>query len=93
MGKIYGAQPVTLVDQSGNNYSAGSPGTGSTVIYGAKPVVLVDQSGNTYSASPWVGVPATATSTGTTGQLAEDGTYLYVCTATNTWMRTALSTF
>lgn len=90
---IYGATPVTLVDASGNNYSAGTPGVGSTVIAGASPVVLVDQNGNTYTASPWTTVPATATSTGTTGQLAEDGTYLYVCTATNTWKRTALTTF
>lgn len=90
---IYGAAPVTLVDGSGNNYAAGTPGVGSTVIYGAKPVVLVDSSGNTYSASPWVSVPATSSSPGKVGQLAEDANYLYVCTATNTWMRTALTTF
>lgn len=93
MANIQGALPVTLVDGAGNNYSAGSPGVGSTVIAGARPVMLVDPSGHTYSASPWVGVPASATAAGTTGQLAEDGGYLYVCTATNTWMRTALATF
>lgn len=38
-------------------------------------------------------VPATATSTGVRGQLASDDTHLYVCTATDTWKRVALSTF
>ena len=38
-------------------------------------------------------VPATATSTGTTGQIAYDNDYVYICTATNTWRRAALSTW
>jgi hypothetical protein len=38
-------------------------------------------------------VPATATSTGTAGQIAWDATFIYVCTATNTWVRAALSTW
>jgi hypothetical protein len=37
--------------------------------------------------------PASPTDTGTVGQVAFDGTYWYVCTATNTWMRTQLSTW
>lgn len=37
--------------------------------------------------------PATATSTGTAGQIAWDANFFYVCTATNTWKRTALSTW
>jgi len=40
-----------------------------------------------------VAVPATATSTGVPGQWAADANYHYVCTATNTWKRTALSTW
>ena len=35
-------------------------------------------------------IPSTATSTGVAGDLKSDGTYLYVCTATNTWKRTQL---
>lgn len=42
---------------------------------------------------PSTTVPATATSTGTTGQIAWDAGYIYVCTATNTWVRTALTTW
>jgi hypothetical protein len=38
-------------------------------------------------------VPASATSTGSTGQVAADGAYWYYCSAPNTWVRTALSTW
>jgi len=38
-------------------------------------------------------VPASATAAGTTGQIRFDGLYMYVCTATNTWKRVALSTW
>lgn len=37
--------------------------------------------------------PASASATGTTGQIAWDSNYVYVCVATNTWKRTALSTW
>jgi hypothetical protein len=37
--------------------------------------------------------PATSSSTGTTGQISWDSQYVYVCIATNTWKRTALSTW
>lgn len=35
-------------------------------------------------------VPATASSTGTKGQIAYDLSYIYVCVATNTWKRSSL---
>jgi hypothetical protein len=38
-------------------------------------------------------VPATATSTGTTGQVAFDSNYIYYCVATNTWKRSPLTTW
>lgn len=40
-----------------------------------------------------VAAPATSTSTGTAGQMAYDSGFIYVCTATNTWVRAALTTF
>jgi hypothetical protein len=40
-----------------------------------------------------VPVPATSTSAGTAGQVAASSTFLYLCVATNTWRRVALSTF
>lgn len=35
----------------------------------------------------WVAVPATLSSAGTAGQLAYDSSYLYLCYATNAWMK------
>jgi hypothetical protein len=40
-----------------------------------------------------VAVPASATSAGTAGQIAYDDSYLYVCVATNTWLRTPIATW
>ena len=37
--------------------------------------------------------PASATATGTAGEICWDASYVYVCTATNTWKRTAISTW
>ena len=41
----------------------------------------------------WSTVPASASATGTSGQIAYDATYLYVCVATDTWVRTPLTTW
>jgi len=38
-----------------------------------------------------VAAPATAGAAGTKGQWAQDGTYIYLCTATNTWVRAAVA--
>ena len=40
-----------------------------------------------------VAAPATATSTGKAGQVAYDGSYFYVCSAANTWLRVAIATW
>jgi hypothetical protein len=37
--------------------------------------------------------PATASDTGVAGDIRYDADYIYVCTATNTWKRTAISTW
>ena len=39
------------------------------------------------------GTPASATATGTTGEIQWDSSYIYVCIATNTWKRVAISTW
>ena len=41
----------------------------------------------------WAAAPASASATGTAGQIAYDADYLYVCTATDTWRRVAHSTW
>lgn len=38
-------------------------------------------------------VPASASATGSQGQIAWDTSYIYVCTATNTWKRVAIATW
>lgn len=38
-------------------------------------------------------VPATASSAGVPGEMRSDGSHLYICTATNTWVRVAVATF
>lgn len=37
--------------------------------------------------------PASSAAAGTAGQMTADASFIYVCTATNTWKRAALSTF
>ena len=37
--------------------------------------------------------PASASATGTTGSIVADANYIYVCTATDTWKRVAISTW
>lgn len=39
------------------------------------------------------GAPASATSTGSAGEIKWDSNYIYVCVATNTWKRVAISTW
>ncbi|BAQ02843.1 putative structural protein [Klebsiella phage K64-1] len=57
--------------------------------YGADPTSATD--GNILSVK--VSVPSTATSTGIVGQWAADDTYLYICTAANTWKRVSINTW
>lgn len=38
-------------------------------------------------------VPTSSTSTGTPNQVATDGAFIYICTASNTWRRAPLSSF
>jgi hypothetical protein len=40
-----------------------------------------------------VAAPASATSAGIAGQIATDASYIYVCTATNTWKRVAIASW
>lgn len=49
-------------------------------------------SGNTINV-PTTRTPASASATGTAGDICWDSSYIYVCVATNTWKRTAISTW
>ena len=47
----------------------------------------------TYSQAYQNQTPASASATGTAGTIVYDSSYLYVCVATNTWKRVAISTW
>ncbi len=53
----------------------------------------VDVSGVTGEITLEGSAPASATSSGTAGDIRYDANYLYVCVATNTWKRSALTTW
>lgn len=64
-------------------------GIGSTVLY-----IDCEVNGNIFGEITLAGTaPATASSTGIAGQIRYDANYLYVCVATDTWKRTALTTW
>lgn len=46
---------------------------------------------NVAAFSNFIAAPATAVSTGTPGQVAYDSTHLYLCVATNSWVRVAMA--
>lgn len=46
-----------------------------------------------YENTAMVSVPASASAAGDVGQIAQDGSYLYVCTAQDTWKRVAIATW
>lgn len=52
-----------------------------------------DTVANSYPLGLKVGVPASAAATGTPGHWAADSSYIYVCIATDTWMRAAIATW
>jgi hypothetical protein len=86
-----GARPFILfinsterlrVDASGNLLIG-------TSTPGASKLVVNDDSIQINTAK----TPASASATGTTGQIAWDASFVYVCTATDTWKRAALATW
>jgi hypothetical protein len=56
-------------------------------------IVSVTLGGGGGSGLTWSSVPASATATGTAGQIAYDKFFQYTCVATNTWRRAAMSTW
>ena len=62
-----------------------TPGTGTfSTLTGTTLIVGTGTSG---------GAPATSSSAGAVGQIAWDSTYIYVCVATNRWVRATLGTW
>jgi hypothetical protein len=64
---------------------------GNAGIYNNQPRATLDVGGTFRIQTGHA--PATSTSTGVAGQIAWDTNYVYVCVATNTWKRSALTTW
>lgn len=73
-------------------------GTSDISLPGVDQSGTQDTSGNAATATVATRVsdttaPATATDTGTAGEVRYDSSFIYVCVATDTWVRAALSTW
>lgn len=79
-GNLY----LGIFNDDGN---AANVDTGNSYIFGNGSALT--------GVATWVGLPANATANGTPGQMAyaAGNSYLYVCTAANTWLRANLSTW
>jgi hypothetical protein len=71
------------IDSSGRLLVGGSPDSGGALLQVFGDRIRIGTAKT----------PASATATGTTGEIAWDANYIYVCTATNTWKRTAIATW
>ena len=69
------------------NPLGGNVGIGTT-----SPTTLLDVNADTVRVRT-ARTPASASATGATGEICWDANYIYVCTATNTWKRTAIATW
>lgn len=78
---------LIFVDTNGGSDSIVTEQDGANYKY-----TIPDAGGNA-SFVMLVSAPVNSTDSGTTGNVAYDGSYWYVCTAPNTWVRTALATW
>ncbi|MGE0231417.1 MAG: hypothetical protein AB7O39_03230 [Flavobacteriaceae bacterium] len=78
-----------------NGISKGMVGLGNAdnTADADKPVSTAQQTALDGKLNTWSSVPASASDTGTAGQIARDADYVYVCVATDTWKRAALTTW
>jgi len=78
-----GASEVFRIDSSGRHLVGGSADSGGALLQVFGDRIRIGTAKT----------PASATATGTTGEIAWDANYIYACTATNTWKRTAIATW
>jgi len=77
---------------NGDNERARIDSSGRVGIGISSPTTLLDVNADTVRVRT-ARTPASASATGATGEICWDANYIYVCTATNTWKRSALSTW
>lgn len=87
MGGSSSAYAFKIMDSAGNQPFDFNGSNGRTTLYRAS---VTDPTGFIISSS---NTPASAGAIGAAGTICWDSNYLYVCTATNTWKRAALSTW
>jgi len=70
----------------------GIPSNGQTLVWdgATSQFILGDITGKKITNTA---APTSATDTGSTGEIRYDSSYVYVCTATNTWVRSPLNTW
>jgi hypothetical protein len=93
----FAAHPAAALALSGAAGAAGAAGAkgdkGDTGAAGAAGATGPQGPAGAAGGIAWVSVPSSPTASGTAGDLARDSSYLYACTATNTWRRTPLSSW
>jgi hypothetical protein len=93
---MIGYRTSPLADSQTNQIVIGHDAIGlgsNTTVIGNSSTTITGLYGNIRLVSGMGTAPASATATGTTGDIAVTAGFIYVCTATNTWVRTALTTW
>ncbi len=87
-----GSAGLTLANSAGTTVLTlgAGVGTGVTAAGGVNITGNLAVTGDTVIATE---TPASASATGTAGQIAWDASYIYICTATDTWKRVAIATW
>lgn len=87
---LHGTIHSNVIPHTPNNYQLGNTTNIWSGLY-VNRIYFPDGSSQGTAARP--SAPATASSNGTAGSITYDNDYFYVCVATNTWKRVALSTW
>ena len=93
-GGANGSEIIAKIDATiGTDWKSG---TGAEILAVIEAASDVDLTGNLSVAGTTVistKTPASAAATGTAGEIAWDGSFIYICSATDTWLRVAIATW
>jgi hypothetical protein len=85
---------LNAIADNANNYTHPANHSPSIITQDSSNRFVSDSEKSTWNGKlSWSSVPASATSTGTAGQVSYDDDYLYVCVATNKWKRIPMATW